>query len=109
MAYRSDKPKKRLSKAKQFQLALDQWNAYTRARDNGHQDYIAVAKRCDAFYRGEQWDAADLSTLDDQGRPALTINTILPTINLPRCLAGTIRNYTFFFLCRFARSRFFRL
>ena len=81
MAYRSDKPKKKLSKAKQFQLARDQWNAYTRARDNGHQDYIAVAKRCDAFYRGEQWDAADLSTLDDQGRPALTINTILPTIN----------------------------
>ncbi len=49
MAYRSDKPKKKLSKAKQFQLARDQWNAYTRARDNGHQDYIAVAKRCDAF------------------------------------------------------------
>ena len=80
MAYRSDKPK-RLSKEKEYQLARDQWNAYTRARDNGHQDYIAVAKRCDAFYRGEQWDAADLSTLDDQGRPALTINTILPTIN----------------------------
>jgi len=80
MAYRSDKPK-RLSKAKEHQLARDQWDAYTRARDNGHQDYIAVAKRCDAFYRGEQWDAADLSTLDDQGRPALTINTILPTIN----------------------------
>ena len=81
MAYRSDKPKKRLSKAKQFQLARDQWNAYTRARDNGHQDYIEIAKRCDAFYRGEQWDAADLSMLNDQGRPALTINTILPTIN----------------------------
>lgn len=80
MAYRSDKPK-RLSKEKEYQLARDQWDAYTRARDNGHQDYIAVAKRCDAFYRGEQWDAADLSTLDDQGRPALTINTILPTIN----------------------------
>ena len=80
MAYRSDKPK-RLSKAKEHQLARDQWDAYTRARDNGHQDYIAVAKRCDAFYRGEQWDAADLSSLDDQGRPALTINTILPTIN----------------------------
>ena len=80
MAYRPDKPK-RLSKEKEYQLARDQWNAYTRARDNGHQDYIAVAKRCDAFYRGEQWDAADLSSLDDQGRPALTINTILPTIN----------------------------
>jgi|TARA_R110002073_G_scaffold129749_1_gene276123 hypothetical protein len=81
MAYRSDKPKKKLNKAEQHELARKQWEAYTRARDNGHQDYIAVAKRCDAFYRGEQWDAADLSTLDDQGRPALTINTILPTIN----------------------------
>jgi len=81
MAYRSDKPKKKLNKAEQHELARKQWEAYTRARDNGHQDYIAIAKRCDAFYRGEQWDAADLSTLDDQGRPALTINTILPTIN----------------------------
>ena len=81
MAYRSDKPKKKLNKAEQHELARQQWEAYTRARDNGHQEYIAVAKRCDAFYRGEQWDAADLSTLDDQGRPALTINTILPTIN----------------------------
>ena len=75
------KPKKNLSKAEEHELARGQWEAYTRARDHGHQDYIAVAKRCDAFYRGEQWDAADLATLDDQGRPALTINTILPTIN----------------------------
>ena len=80
MAIKS-KPKKKLNKAEEHELARGQWEAYTRARDNGHQDYIAVAKRCDAFYRGEQWDAADLATLDDQGRPALTINTILPTIN----------------------------
>ena len=32
-------------------------------------------------YRGNQWDAADVAVLDDEGRPALTINTILPTIN----------------------------
>ena len=75
------KPKKKLNKAEAHELARGQWEAYTRARDHGHQDYIALAKRCDAFYRGEQWDAADLATLDDQGRPALTINTILPTIN----------------------------
>ena len=80
MAIKS-KPKKKLNKAEEHELARGQWEAYTRARDTGHQDYIAVAKRCDAFYRGEQWDAADLATLDDQGRPALTINTILPTIN----------------------------
>ena len=35
----------------------------------------------DRYYRGDQWDEFDMQTLDDQGRPALTINTILPTIN----------------------------
>ena len=40
-----------------------------------------MAKKCDAFYQGEQWDQTDVSMLDAEGRPALTINTILPTIN----------------------------
>jgi|TARA_R100000084_G_scaffold109116_2_gene74065 hypothetical protein len=79
MAY--GKKEKRLSKAEQHELAKEQWNCYTRARDNGHEDYIDIAQQCDAFYRGHQWDEADMAALDDQGRPALTINTILPTIN----------------------------
>lgn len=79
MAYK--KPKAKLSKAEEHDLAKKQWASYVRARDNGHQDYIEIAKKCDAFYRGQQWDPADISSLDDQGRPALTINTILPTIN----------------------------
>lgn len=79
MAY--GKKEKRLSKAEQHELAKEQWNCYTRARDNGHDDYIDIAQQCDAFYRGHQWDEADMAALDDQGRPALTINTILPTIN----------------------------
>ena len=79
MAYKE--PKAKLSKAEEHDLAKKQWASYVRARDNGHQDYVEIAKQCDAFYRGQQWDAADLSALDDQGRPALTINTILPTIN----------------------------
>ena len=80
MAY-SKKPKKNLSKAEQLTLAKQQWNAYTRARDHGHEDYVDLAKKCDAYYRGEQWDDFDMQQLDDQGRPALTINTILPTVN----------------------------
>jgi hypothetical protein len=80
MAY-SKKPKKKLSKAEELTLAKNQWNAYTRARDSGHDDYIDMAKKCDNYYRGDQWDAFDMQQLDDQGRPALTINTILPTIN----------------------------
>ena len=80
MAYKK-KADKKLSKAEQHKLAKEQWAQYVRARDNGHEDYVATAQQCDAFYRGHQWDAADMAALDDQGRPALTINTILPTIN----------------------------
>jgi hypothetical protein len=75
------KSKQKLDAAEEANLARRQWEAYTRARDHGHTDYIEIAKQCDAFYRGEQWDDADIAALDDQGRPALTINTILPTIN----------------------------
>ena len=75
------KPKKKLGAGEEQTLAKRQWEAYTRARDHGHLDYVEIAQQCDAFYRGEQWDEADISALDDQGRPALTINTILPTVN----------------------------
>jgi hypothetical protein len=80
MAYKK-KADKKLSKVEQHELAKEQWAQYVRARDNGHEDYVVIAQQCDAFYRGHQWDAADMAALDDQGRPALTINTILPTIN----------------------------
>ncbi len=79
--YKQSKPKKKLDAAEEMNIARRQWESYTRARDHGHTDYIEIAKQCDAYYRGEQWDEADIATLDDQGRPALTINTILPTIN----------------------------
>jgi hypothetical protein len=63
------------------QLARTQWNRYVRARDNGHLKYVEMAKKCDAFYRGDQWDEADIAKLEAEGRPALTINTVLPTVN----------------------------
>lgn len=34
------------------------------------------------FYTGDQWDPADLEKLQSEKRPALTINLILPIINL---------------------------
>jgi hypothetical protein len=40
-----------------------------------------MAKKCDEFYRGDQWDMEDQDALEAEGRPALTINTILPTVN----------------------------
>ena len=72
---------KKLSPAAEAEIAATQWSRYIRARDNGHLDYIEMAKKCDAYYRGDQWDEQDLATLEAEGRPALTINTILPTIN----------------------------
>lgn len=72
---------KKLSSAKQQEIARAQWDRYKRARDNGHLDYIEMAKKCDAYYQGEQWDEFDKMALESEGRPALTINTVLPTIN----------------------------
>ena len=75
------KKMKSLSPAEEMEIASTQYDRYVRARDNGHLEYIHMAKKCDAFYQGEQWDLDDVSMLDAEGRPALTINTILPTIN----------------------------
>ena len=72
---------KKLSPEKEGEIARTQWSRYERARDNGHLDYVEMAKKCDEYYQGEQWDYDDASQLEAEGRPALTINTILPTVN----------------------------
>ena len=71
----------RISPEKEGEITRTQWQRYERARDNGHLDYVYMAKRCDEYYQGEQWDPDDEAVLESEGRPALTINTILPTIN----------------------------
>lgn len=63
------------------QAAADNWAQYTRLRDSGHLDYVTRANECDNYYQGEQWDEADKAKLDAEGRPSLTINEILPTVN----------------------------
>lgn len=62
-------------------VAQRQWAHYVRARDNGHQDYVEMAKKCDAFYQGDQWSEADRAKLEAEGRPAMTFNLMLSTIN----------------------------
>lgn len=55
---------------------------YVRARDNGHAKYVERAARLDGIYTGEgQWDEATKAKLEEQGRPALTFNMVLPVIN----------------------------
>lgn len=63
-------------------LAHDNWEHYVRARDTRkHQAYLAIADRSEKYFIGEQWEAKDLERLNKEGRPALTINMILPTVN----------------------------
>ena len=72
---------KKIDPAKEEEITRTQWARYERARDNGHLDYVDMALKCDEYYRGDQWDPDDAAMLEAEGRPALTINTILPTVN----------------------------
>lgn len=67
--------------AKEEEITRNQWERYERARDNGHLEYVHMAKVCDEYYQGDQWADEDIAALEAEGRPALTINTILPTVN----------------------------
>jgi hypothetical protein len=62
-------------------LASANYNAYLRLRDNGHSDWVVNAQKQSDFYLGEQWSDADRKALEDEGRPALTMNAILSTVN----------------------------
>lgn len=62
------------------QKADENYERYIYARDNGHLKFIEKAKRCEEFLAGVQWADADLQTLAAAGRPAITINKILPTM-----------------------------
>jgi hypothetical protein len=72
---------KKIAPDKEEEITRTQWARYERARDNGHLEYVHMAQKCDEYYQGQQWDADDESVLEAEGRPALTINTILPTVN----------------------------
>jgi hypothetical protein len=63
------------------EIAEQVWMRYQYLRDNGHNDYVEKADKCEKFFRGLQWDALDLAALQAQRRPALTINKILSTMS----------------------------
>ena len=62
-------------------LCTKTWNRYAWARDNGHQAFVEKADKCERFFAGDQWDAADVAKLKLARRPALTINKIISTIS----------------------------
>ena len=69
-------------KGEDYATAREQFSMFMRAYDSGHREYLDLKKKCNDYYMGEQWDAKDLSKLNAEGRPALTINMILSTVNI---------------------------
>ena len=63
------------------EIAQDNYARFQDAERGGHADFIKRAQRNDEFYAGEQWSAEDKQKLDAQGRPALTLNLVLSTVN----------------------------
>lgn len=64
-------------------IASKNWNAYQRARDDGHTTYVEQAKMYDRYYVGadDQWDPQVIAQLDKEKRPHHTANLVLSTIN----------------------------
>lgn len=56
------------------------WARYVWLRDNGHRAFLEKAHVCENFWAGNQWSAEDKAKLSAVGRPAMTINKILPTV-----------------------------
>lgn len=73
-----------MSEVERLNLVRDYW----KHADAGLHDERDRMQTGFNFYVGNQWDAADLEKLAAEKRPALTINLILPIINL---LAGIQR------------------
>ena len=68
-------------KEENIQKARANLDRFRIAKQRGHDKYVEIAQKANKFYIGEQWSSEDKSRLESEGRPALTLNTILPTIN----------------------------
>ena len=61
--------------------ARDNWYRYQYMRDAGHRDFVEKARSCEDYVAGIQWADGDLAILKESGRPAMTINKLLSTID----------------------------
>lgn len=70
-----------MSKADEALTASENWDAFRAAYDARHSRYMEDAAKFNRFYMGDQWDDDVRQKLESQGRPVLTINEILTTVN----------------------------
>ena len=61
---------------------LNMVREYWKHADEGLRAEFARMNEGFRFYTGDQWSPADLAKLQREKRPALTINLVLPIINL---------------------------
>ena len=61
---------------------VDKIEKFNQEAEEGNASWVDRAIKNYDFYCGKQWDPATLAKLKKEKRPALTINHILPTINL---------------------------
>jgi hypothetical protein len=64
-----------------WEMIIKHAERFRRAAD-AMEPWAAKAKECVDFFESKQWKAADLIKLETEGRPSLTINKILPLVNL---------------------------
>ena len=62
------------------ELASEIWYRYRYCAERSHYDFLSKADRCEKFFEGKQWSNEDLARLQEQRRPALTINKINSTV-----------------------------
>jgi len=62
------------------ELTYKQYMRYAYCRDNGHSRFMDKQDKCERYFAGDQWDAADRAVLEKVRRPVLTVNKILSTI-----------------------------
>lgn len=67
-----------MSEIKKLSMVREYW----KHADEGLADEFARMHEGFRFYTGDQWSTADLAKLQQEKRPALTINLVLPIINL---------------------------
>lgn len=78
--------------ANDAEIAKDQYENYRYCYDNGHDTWLAVAKACFAFWKGDQWTARDKAKLEREGRPALTLNVVESLVRAMKGMQRALRN-----------------
>lgn len=80
-SYEKKPSKKKRGEADEAAMAREQFGLFMRAYETKHKDYLELKEKCNQFYLGNQWSDKDLRKLEEEGRPALTINMVLSTVN----------------------------